>query len=120
MPHLDCTHAILETLETHMKKVLFKENGSSPLQASGFSEEEIDRIIEDMRWQKNGSKFVALYDYGDTSTYSGDDSAADCALCALLAFRLGNDPEAIDTAFRKSALMENGDMVFTMKNGQKI
>ena len=105
LPLLDCTHAILETLETHMKKALFKENGSSPLQASGFSEEEIDRIIEDMRWQKNGSKFVALYDYGDTSVYSGDDSAADCALCALLAFRLGNDPEAIDTAFRKSALM---------------
>ncbi len=52
----------------------------------------------------NGGKFRRLYDLGDISEYSNDDSVADQALCELLAFWLNNDPDLIDKAFRASAL----------------
>ena len=53
--------------------------------------------------QKNGEKFRKLYCDGDFSDY-GSQSEADCALCAMIAFRTGADPEMIDTVFRSSAL----------------
>lgn len=53
---------------------------------------------------KNGDKIKLLYD-GDTSGYASDDSAADMALCAHLAFWFSSDPAAMDQAFRQSGLM---------------
>jgi primase-polymerase (primpol)-like protein len=56
---------------------------------------------------KNGAKFRALYYSGDTSEYCGNHSAADIALCNLLAFWFRDDPARIDAAFRQSALMRD-------------
>ena len=53
--------------------------------------------------KKNGEKFKKLYDEGDFSDY-GSQSEADAALCAIIAFRTGPDPDAIDAVFRDSAL----------------
>ena len=53
---------------------------------------------------KNGAKFSALWG-GDTCAYNGDDSAADQALCNLLAFWTDRDAFRIDRLFRQSALM---------------
>lgn len=53
----------------------------------------------------NGAKFRALFEHGDTSAYGGDDSAADQALCNLIAFWSGGDAGQIDRVFRASALM---------------
>src|SRR5579885_1695365 len=63
-------------------KALTGGNGhaSEPLDASD------DELIEKARHAKNGEKFSALFDRGDTSGYAGDDSAADQALANLLAF----------------------------------
>ena len=55
-------------------------------------------IVCDLRKQKNGDKFIRLYDKGDFSEY-GFRSEADAALCALIAFRTGADPDAIDDEF---------------------
>lgn len=52
---------------------------------------------------KNGETFAALWS-GDTSHYNGDDSAADLALCNLLAFWTGNNVDRIDRLFRQSGL----------------
>ena len=52
---------------------------------------------------RNGALFAALWS-GDTSHYNGDDSAADLALCNLLAFWTGNDSNRIDQLFRQSGL----------------
>jgi primase-polymerase (primpol)-like protein len=56
----------------------------------------------------NGAKFRRLW-AGDTSGYrhEGNDghSEADLALCSLLAFWTGPDPERIDRLFRRSGLM---------------
>jgi primase-polymerase (primpol)-like protein len=55
----------------------------------------------------NGEKFLRLWS-GDTSLHDGDDSAADLALCSLLAFWCGPDSqERIDRLFRRSRLMRD-------------
>lgn len=63
-----------------------------------------ENIIDIARKAKNGTKFIALYDRGDISGYNNDESSADIALCNMLAFYLQGDINAIDTAFRGSAL----------------
>jgi putative DNA primase/helicase len=52
---------------------------------------------------KNSAKFEALM-RGDTSDRGGDDSAADLALCNLIAF-YSRDPAVIDQVMRQSGLM---------------
>ncbi len=99
-PLRDCTQAILTTLDKDMrrkakKKYSTKRDGNI----------KADQIIQSLRKQKNGDKFTTLFDQGDISFYSDDDSAADCALCALIAFKTGNDPQLIDEIFRQGALM---------------
>lgn len=66
--------------------------------------DEIEETLKIARRSRNGEKFSALYDRGDTTLYNGDDSAADLALCNLLAFFLRGDENLIDAAFRRSAL----------------
>lgn len=68
---------------------------------------DIAAMLDIARGSKSGAAFSGLYDGGDTSAYSGDDSAADLALCQMLAFYLQGDYNKIDTAFRSSALMRD-------------
>lgn len=51
----------------------------------------------------NGPKIQALYS-GDTSAYNGDRSAADLALCSLLAFYTGDDSGRLHRLFCASGL----------------
>lgn len=52
----------------------------------------------------NGALFASLW-RGDTSRHNGDDSAADLALCSLLAFYAGpNGHDQVDRLFRQSGL----------------
>lgn len=62
-------------------------------------------LLARARSARNGRKFMALFYAGDLSFHRGDDSAADLALCGLLAFWCGGDAERIDRLFRQSALM---------------
>ena len=48
-------------------------------------------------------KFRALFE-GDMSAYNNDHSSADLALCNMLAFWTGKDPEQMDRIFRQSQL----------------
>lgn len=72
---------------------------ATPSPASLSDQEVIDKAFR----SKHGQRFEALY-RGDTSAYGDDDSAADCALCARLAFWVSGDTEAIDRIFRTSGL----------------
>ncbi len=59
-------------------------------------------LLDKARAAKNGSKFISLYDHGE----NGDDhSAADMALCGILAYWTGRDAGRLDRLFRASALM---------------
>ena len=52
---------------------------------------------------RNSAKFTQLW-HGNTSGYGGDDSAADMALCCMLAFWT-QDAAQLDRLFRQSGLM---------------
>jgi hypothetical protein len=71
---------------------------------SALSDEE---IIEKASAAENSAKFLRLWG-GDTSGYEHDDnkghSEADLALCAMLAFWTGPDPDRIAKLFRQSGL----------------
>jgi len=97
-PLNDCTKAVLTTLNKEMLK-----SEKTNYSAKRDGDRETFDIICNLRKQKNGEKFKKLYDEGNFSDY-GSQSEADAALCALIAFRTGPDPEAIDAVFRNSAL----------------
>ena len=91
----ECTTAVLETFDKEMRKKSKKT--SKPQRAEGFD------IVCNLRKQKNGAKFIRLFDNGDISGY-GSHSEADLALCTLIAYRAGNDAALIDDIYRSSAL----------------
>lgn len=99
VPLKECTDALLVTLDKDMRrkqKVKYSEKRDG-------DDRELFNIVANLLKQKNGEKFRKLYCDGDFSGY-GSQSEADCALCAMIAFRTGADPERIDTVFRSSAL----------------
>lgn len=61
-------------------------------------------LLERARRAENGAKFAALYDRGNVSGYASH-SEGDLALCGMLAFWTGRDPERLDRLFRASGLM---------------
>ncbi len=65
-----------------------------------------DELLDRIRDSKQGEKFARLW-AGDTSDHAGDDSAADLALCGILAFWCGPDAGRIDRLFRRSGLMRD-------------
>lgn len=65
-----------------------------------------DALVERAGSARNGGLFRALWG-GDTSQHGGDDSAADLALCNILAFWTGKDPGRVDRLFRLSGLMRD-------------
>jgi hypothetical protein len=66
-----------------------------------------EQLLAKARSANNGEKFRRLFDEGGISEHGDDDSAADQALCNLLAFWTGPDPERIDRLFRLSALVRD-------------
>jgi primase-polymerase (primpol)-like protein len=63
-----------------------------------------DELIEQAANARNGDRFKRLW-AGEISDYENDPSRADLALCGMLAFWCGRDPERIDRLFRRSGLM---------------
>ncbi len=98
LPLTEGTDAVLTTLDEEMHRT---DKGKT---AAVVSDEEIlFDVVAGLRKQKNAEKFIKLYDKGDFSEY-GSQSEADAALCAMIAFRVGADAEAIDKVFRESKL----------------
>lgn len=60
-------------------------------------------LLELAHKAQNGATFERLW-RGDTSEYRDDQSAADLALCVMLAFWTGKDETRIDSLFRQSGL----------------
>jgi hypothetical protein len=108
--HLTGTPATLEErqaeLEALHRELFGRSLPEKPVPAAtGVGCLEDDELLAKARSARNGEKFRALFEEGDLSAYGGDDSAADLALCSLLAFRSGGDRQRIDRLFRRSALM---------------
>ena len=79
-----------------------KAAGQTAPGALGFPGSD-DELLDAIARSRSGEKFEALWS-GDTSAHGGDDSAADLALCNLLAWWCGPDPARIDAMFRRSGL----------------
>ncbi|MFC5367185.1 hypothetical protein [Salinirubrum litoreum] len=62
-----------------------------------------ETLLEKAHAAENGEKFARLW-RGDTGGY-GSNSEADMALCCLLAFWTGRDPQRVDDLFRRSGLL---------------
>ncbi len=78
--------------------------GAGARAASVAPRMEDDAVLSLARQATNGQKFISLWN-GDAHTYhGGDESAADLALCSLLAFYTGGDVAQVDRLFRRSAL----------------
>jgi cation transport regulator ChaC len=77
-----------------------KQTRKASTQSIDLSDHE---LIEKACTASNGAKFSALW-YGDSSAYGSDDSAADQALCNLLAFWADKDTARMDRLFRQSGL----------------
>lgn len=104
LPLADCTEALLALLEEQMLRRKNTESSLTPVEdAINDDDPRIGEIIEALRWDKNGPKFVRLFDEGDITGYSSR-SEADAALCAIIAFRAGPNPVLIDAIFRRSTL----------------
>ncbi len=83
------------------------EQGSKPATAQPAADPpNLDdaALLDKARRARNGGDFERLW-RGDASGHGGDASAADLALCNILAFYTGNDPARIDRLFRQSGLM---------------
>lgn len=71
--------------------------------ASGAPASSPDELLAVMFAAKNGSAIRALWE-GDTSAYGGDDSRADAALLAHLAFYCRKDAALMESMFSRSGL----------------
>jgi putative DNA primase/helicase len=106
--HLDGTPDRIEQRQRELDDLL-QERFPSESEASrskttprlGLSD---SALIDKALSAKSGARFRRLW-YGDTSDYDGDHSRADAALCRMLSFWTGGDPERIDRLFRLSGLM---------------
>ena len=76
------------------------------LTASGFETSDRD-LLSRARRAKSGERFIQLFDKGDLSRYDGDHSRADLALCKMLAFWTGGDPDRVDQLLRVSSLFRD-------------
>jgi len=63
-------------------------------------------LIEEALSATNGEKFGRLWN-GNIGEYNGDASAADMALCCMLAYWTDKDPARMDRLFRESGLMRD-------------
>jgi hypothetical protein len=104
--HLEGTPLTVEHRQEALDRVyerLFPEkpgaNGHTAPADSGLTAWEVIALASKAR---NGAKFQALM-RGDTSGHGGDDSAADLALCSIVAF-YARDPGVIDQVVRQSGL----------------
>ncbi len=95
---------VLERLYRHVfkeEKPAAETNGHRP--RTGSLDVSDEDLIALAMQAKNGEKFSRLW-RGDTSDYAGDESRADLALCALLAFWTEGDTARMDHLFRRSGL----------------
>ena len=102
-PLRECTNAVLVTLEKDMLKNKLTSEERKQAEIDDILQKNTEIVIKNLQSQKNREKFYSLFEDGDTSGY-GSRSEADLALCRMIAFWAGDDPDLIDSVFRKSAL----------------
>jgi hypothetical protein len=110
--HLEGTPTTIEDRQAELTALHTEMFGQEKkaVQASAGSNHTLNlsdqELIDTAHRAVNGEKFGKLW-RGDISEYGDDDSAADFALCLMLAFWTGRDAEWMDRLFRRSGLMRD-------------
>lgn len=102
-PIRDCTEQVKILHEKYLQKRISKPKSYSDYHTTVTLTEA--EIIEKAENAKNGDKFKKLMS-GNFSDYPSR-SEADFALCSILAFWTGCNPDLIDSIYRKSGLMRD-------------
>lgn len=98
-PVRDVTDELAPVLDEYMTRPVKQRLSVTPVPAV-----QLDLSDEQIVFKASAnSRFRALFE-GDLSDYNNDHSSADLALCNILAFWTGKNPDAIDRIFRQSAL----------------
>lgn len=92
-----------ELVAKYFSKASTREKRTEVASAAMLTDEE---LVSRIRNSAQGHLFDQLWN-GDTSSQSGDDSAADLAMCNILAFWTRGDTERMDELFRQSGLMRD-------------
>lgn len=107
--HLPGTPAVVEERQAELEALCARlwpkkrsHGTAAPAAAAGFNGDD-EALIEQAGAAKNGDRFKRLW-AGDTSMHGDDHSAADQALCNLLAFWTARDADLMDRLFRRSGL----------------
>lgn len=80
-----------------------KQEATEPIKAPQGVSLEDSEVLSRMFASKNGPKIKTLFE-GGTSEYGDDDSAAEAALCAHLAFWTGGNPSQMESIWLASPL----------------
>lgn len=99
----DRTGEVLQFLDKYMRKSP-EPSTTEAGDSTNHVHNNLNDIINIARKAKNFNKFSKLFYQGNKSDYNNDDSAADMALCGILAFYCRGDFNTIDNLFRQSAL----------------
>lgn len=102
----DQTESMKVFLERYMQKTTQTVHAADKVPVVPLTDRMIRERLNVARRARNGYKFHELYDLGRFDSYASQ-SQADQALTDILAYFLGRDPKAIDTAFRHSKLMRD-------------
>lgn len=95
------TEAAAEIIQEFINRQPEQRNPTQPVNMLGMDNA---KLLQKMESSKQGPQFTALW-RGDTSAHNRDASAADIALCNMLAFWTGKDAVRMDELFRQSGLM---------------
>lgn len=107
----DCTETVKPLHEKYLgndgkKAVPAQKSAGVPQDTFTGCTDSIAERLEKARLSKQGKLFSDLMDGNFESCYNSH-SEADLALCNILAFWLGRDPDAVDSVFRTSGLMRD-------------
>lgn len=111
-PITECTEEIKPLHAKYIKGVEVKKSVSAQKPADisqntlNVCTDSIAKRLEKARRSKQGKLFSDLMDGNFESCYASH-SEADLALCNILVFWLGRDPDAVDSVFRTSGLMRD-------------
>lgn len=104
-PVADCTETVKPLHEKYIGKTGKKSAEPVSISAVAFTGN-VSEMLEKARNSKQGKLFSDLMN-GNFAGYYSSHSEADLALCNILAFWLGRDPDAVDNVFRTSGLMRD-------------
>lgn len=105
-PLRDAT-AEAETLIARLMQKKHPKDSSAVSSSKNSTPQDAETVLERIRRSARANEFFSLYTDGNIAPYGDDHSAADMALCNMLAYWTYGNMQLIDAMFRRSKLMRD-------------